>query len=190
MHVVAQHPRDLRLLVQTLGEPPSGLNVLSERHIALGPQQRLTLRIIGESHWVTLESAGQRIDEVLACYQPRAEGALYTGAIPPAGALGVTAGDYTCSVWTVPLDAQVNAYGRGADTLEAVFPHPYGGADPPFTRLWWVHDPATDTLIWHSIHAYALLTGPLAVRSRTRLALRSATGTGPRVAGVSARATL
>lgn len=182
MNVIAQHPRDLRLLVQASGPPPSNLRVLSERQIALGPQHRLTLRVIGESHWVTVAGAGGRVDEVLACYQPAGGGALYSGALPPAGWLKVSAGDYACSVWATPLDARVAARGRGPTMLEVAFPHPHGGADLPFTRLWWEHNEAAATLTWHSIHCYALPEGPLAVISRTRLALRGLARTGPALA--------
>lgn len=172
MDTIAQHPRDLRLLVQASGPPPSGLTVLSERHIAIAANLRLTLRVIGESHWVTLAGAGRRLDEVLACYQPHLPGALYGGAIPPAGELEVRAGGYGCRVWAAPLDGQVEAAGRGPAMLELRFPHPHGGRELPFTRLWWERDPSGRALTWHSIHCYALPGGDLAVRSQTRLDLR------------------
>lgn len=179
MNVIAQHPRDLRLLVQASGPPPSGLRVLSQRQIALGPQHSLTLRVIGESHWVTVAGPARRFDEVLACYQPAGAAALYSGAVPPAGWLKVSAGDYACSIWTAPLDARVAARGRGPAALEVAFPHPHGGAELPFTRLWWQHDSAANTVAWHSIHCYALPDGPLAVISRTRLALRGLARSAP-----------
>lgn len=182
MNTIAQHPRDLRLLVQASGPPPSGLRVLSERQIALGPRHRLTLRVIGESHWVTVAGPGGRVDEVLACYQPAGGGALYSGALPPAGWLKVSAGDYACAIWAAPLDSRVAARGRGPAALEVAFPHPYGGAEPPFTRLWWEHDPAAGRVAWRSIHAYALPDGPVAVISQTRLALAGLAAAGPALA--------
>lgn len=172
-----QHPDQLRLVLVRAHHLPLAVHVL-QTHTVTAASAVITFRIIGESHWITVQRAGEVWHEVLACVPtPRCQPAFVHQFNGDDGC-AFTSGGYSVQLSLVPLTAEVAARGQSGDRIEVLFPHPYGDGPLPFTRIWWAIE--RDAIRWWTSHVYPLAAGTVAVLSESRYVVRPATRVRPR----------
>lgn len=161
-----QDPRHLILGVLLTSTLPVDVRIVCERRIQ-HQDLELTIRVIGESHWITLDAPGsQMLQEILACVSLPADGCSMYHPFKESQRCQYRHGPYSVRVWFEPMSQAIAERGAGANHLEVSFPHPFGHADLPFTRVWWS---LSDTLVrWWTTHIYVAEHSTIAVLSESR----------------------
>jgi hypothetical protein len=160
-----QDPRNLLLGVIHTEDLPLSLRVLDARVIVVGDWS-VTFRIIGESHWITIRVAGQKVlHEVLACVPVGTTAWIFQHPFTDRCSCDYSSGPYSVTVDFAPLSLDIAARGTDGECLQVDFPHPEGGASLPFTRIWW--RVAEDAITWWTTHVYPEAHQTTAVLSRS-----------------------
>lgn len=145
---IIQHPRDLRLCV-VAGEFRDALTVLAQRTLEIG-SVRLDLRIIGESHWVTVSSAGQPLfHEILACMEMDATRCQHQHVFSDLRAQQLKRRGYQVAV-SIDQPVEPTPDPAAAEALVVNFPQIYGAQ--PQTHLYW--QVSDQRVRWWTLHTY------------------------------------
>ncbi|MBX3066716.1 MAG: DUF2617 family protein [Anaerolineae bacterium] len=147
---IIQHPRDLRLCV-VAGEFRDPLTVLAQRTLEIGAL-RLDLRIIGESHWVTVSSAGKPLfHEILACMELDSKRCRHQHIFSDLRAHQVRRRGYQVAV-TIDQPVDDAPMPDDAEALVVNFPQIYG--IQPQTHLYWQAQISDQRVRWWTLHTY------------------------------------
>lgn len=162
---MVQDPGDLILGVMDSAKVPAKLNVLRS-HAFTTRGIRVTMRIIGESHWVTLEHGQRVLHEVLACVPIAPSACVFHHAFRKVEECSYQQQRYAVQATLTPLTEEIALRGLGESAIEVKFPHPFNGTSLPFTRIWW--DADTEQIRWWTTHTYPLPGETIAVLSGSR----------------------
>ncbi len=160
-----QNPSDLMLGVMSSTDVPARLNVLRS-HTLVATEIRVEMRIIGESHWVTLQHGDRVLHEVLACVPIAPSACIFHHTFRTVQELSYGHQRYAVQAMLAPMTEQLAARGSDKPSIEVAFPHPFGGTPLPVTRIWW-HSDHTQ-MRWWTIHTYPLHDETVAVLSASR----------------------
>lgn len=161
-----QDPRDLILVVARSALSPMNVHVLETRHVTFGTVE-VYFRIIGESHWITVtEGCTPLLHEVLACVPLPRAACSFHHSFRHIQTCSYEDQQYSVNVRCVPITEEVAVRGTAGEHLQVDFPHPFGAAPHPFTRVWW-HVIDGD-LVWGTVHVYPCSENIIAVLSESR----------------------
>jgi len=153
---MTQNPTDLAL---TITQSPVTARVYAERLLRLAGW-RVQFAIIGESHFVALQHADQRMVEVLACMPGAAATAAHHHLFVDGCPHHLDWPGYCVDVW---FNDHPEPSPPADDGLTYVFPG--GGAVIPETRVQWRVD--AHSLIWWTLHIYPQVHQTTYVYSRS-----------------------
>jgi|GEM_PF-1027353 len=163
---VFQQPTDLVLGVCRTPAIPVRLQVLAMQRWQLRDIE-VTFRIIGESHWISVQRCGAPVlHELLACVPLPNATCMFHHAFQATTSCRYQIEDYTVAVTFQPFAEHHQQLGSDHDNIEIQFPHPLGHAQLPFTRIWW--RTRDDCLQWWTLHTYINDQAAIAVVSESR----------------------
>lgn len=158
---VAQDPRGLMFGVLSTPHLPCEVRIVREQHVQLDGAD-VRLRIIGESHWITLSHQdGSLLHEMLACVSLPPAACVVHQSFAELQPFQHQQVGYSASVRFMPMQHRLVGLGAGQEQIEVVFPRMLSDDCSPFTRIWWTV--SAEIISWRTIHVYPGTSGPLAV---------------------------